>query len=195
MEIVSISDVPSGAGLGTSGTFLVGILNALHTYKGEFVSKKVLAEEACKIEMEILNEPVGKQDQYAASFGGINDMQINKQGQVTVSPLNLSTQTIRELENNLILYYTSIRRRATAVLDAQKKAAEKDQEKLEYLTKIKQIGNDIKKALEAGNTRRFGQWLNVHWETKHKLSDAMSNPQIDEWYELALKNGAMAARS
>ena len=194
LEIVSISDVPSGAGLGSSGSFLVGLLNALHTYRGEYISKKVLAEEACKIEMDILKEPVGKQDQYAASFGGIIHMLLNKQGAVRVGPLNLSEQTIRDLENNIMLYYTSIRRSATKVLKEQKDAAERDKAKLEYLTKIRQIGADIKKALEKGNTRRFGEWLNIHWQTKHQLSDSMSNPQIDEWYDLALKNGAVGGK-
>lgn len=194
LEIVSIGDVPSGAGLGSSGAFLVGLLHALHTYRGEIVSKKVLADEACKIEMDILKEPSGKQDQYASAFGGILQMQISRQGAVRIGPLNLSEQTIRALESNLMLFYTSIRRRAKDVLKAQKNAAERDKTKMEHLTRIKQIGADIRKALEKGNTRRFGEWLNVHWQTKHRLASVMSNPQIDEWYDLALKNGAIGGK-
>jgi D-glycero-alpha-D-manno-heptose-7-phosphate kinase len=194
LEIVSISDVPAGSGMGSSCSFTVGLLNALHTYRGDYVSKKVLAEEACKIEMDILKEPIGKQDQYAAAYGGIIFMQINKQGGVNVDNLNISDHTVRELEHNLMFFYTNITRSASEVLSQQKKEAEADRTKMEYLTKIKEIGDEIKKALEKGNTRRFGEWMNIHWETKQTLSKAMTNDQINDWYAHALNNGAIGGK-
>ena len=194
LEIVSISDVAAGTGMGSSGSFLVGLLNALHTYKGESVSKTTLADEACRIEMEILKEPVGKQDQFIAAFGGMQHMQINKQGLVKIEPLNIKEDTVRELEKNILLFYTNITRSASAVLGQQKKEAEIDQEKLNHLTKIKEIGEEIKKALEKGNTRRFGEWMNMHWELKRSLAKGMTNRDIDRWYGIALANGAIGGK-
>ena len=194
MEIVSIADIPSGTGLGSSGAFLVGLLNALHTYKGEFTSKKVLAEEANQIISKVSKGIDGPQDHFATAFGGISHMKIDRSGGVRIGPVNINSGTIRELENNIILYYTSTRRKTSDVLQAQKSAAEKDKEKMENLTKIKQIGMEQRKALEKGNTQRFGKWLNVHCNTKKELTTVMTNPQIDEWYELALQNGALGGK-
>ena len=194
MEIVSIADVPSGTGLGSSGAFTVGLLNALHTYKGEFTSKKVLAQEANKIITKVSKGIDGPQDHYAASFGGIMHMTINRKGGIRIGPLNINESTVRELEKNILLFYTSIKRKTSHILQAQMSAAERDKQKMEYLTKIKQIGAEIKKTLEKGNTRRFGEWLNVHWNTKKELSTVMSNQQIDDWYDLAIKNGALGGK-
>ncbi|MBD3203189.1 galactokinase [Candidatus Woesearchaeota archaeon] len=194
IEITSIADISSGTGLGSSGSFTAGLLNALHLYKGEYVSKKTIAEEACHIEMDILKDPVGKQDQYIASFGGIMNMNISQKGNVSITPLDISWDTIKELEENILLFYTGVRRSSFTVLKSQKQEAEKDYDKMEYLGKIKKIGNEIKSALEKGNTRRFGQWLNIHWQTKKQLTNKMSNPDIDKWYETALKNGALGGK-
>lgn len=194
LEIVSISDVSGGTGMGSSGSFLVGLLNALHTYRGESVSKKVLADEACRIEMEILHEPVGKQDQYIAAFGGLQHMQINRQGLAKIEPLDIKENTICELEKNLLLFYTNITRSASYVLGQQKKEAEDDQEKLNHLTRIKEIGEEIKKALEKGQARRFGEWMNMHWDLKKGLAKGMTNKDIDRWYNLALENGVIGGK-
>ncbi|MBS1266137.1 MAG: Galactokinase [Candidatus Woesearchaeota archaeon] len=194
MEITSIADVPSGTGLGSSGAFTVGLLNALHTYKGELVSKKVLAQEAHKIITKVSKGLDGPQDHYITTFGGISHMKISKKGSIRIGPVNLDSPTLRKLENNIMLFYTSIRRKTEQVLHAQKSAAKRDKEKIENLTRIKKIGLDIRKALEKGNARRFGQWLNVHWNTKRELSTVMTNPQIDKWYELALQNGALGGK-
>ncbi|MBN2421628.1 galactokinase [Candidatus Woesearchaeota archaeon] len=194
LEITSIGDVSSKAGLGSSSSFTVGLLHALHVYKGEYVSKKTLAEEACYLEMDVLKEPVGKQDQYAAAFGGIINLNINQKGNVLVTPLNLSFDTIRELENNILLFYTGITRSASEVLSEQKSEAEKDEQKMQYLTRTKEIGYEIKKALEKDNPRRFGEWLKIHWDTKKTFTNKMTTPEIDEWYNSALKNGAIGGK-
>jgi len=194
LEISTVSEVPGQSGLGSSSTFLVALLKALHEYKREHISHKILAEEACKIEIETLNEPIGKQDQYASAFGGVNHLNISKTGNVIVSPLNISQDTIRGLEENLYMFYTGIQRSASEVLQDQAKKAVSNEEKVEFMKEIKQIGIEIKKCLETGNIRRFGEWMNMHWEVKKKMSDKISNPQIDKWYETAIQNGALGGK-
>ncbi|MBS3128357.1 galactokinase [Candidatus Woesearchaeota archaeon] len=194
IEITSVADLPAGSGLGSSSSFLVGVLHALHAYKGEKVSKKTLADEATQIQMEILRTEAGLQDQYAAAFGGIMTMNINKNGKVIVSPLDIADHHLRALEKNLVFLYTGLTRSADEVLASQRKEAETDEEKINGLTQIKEIGEEIKKALEAGNLRRFGEWMNIHWQTKQKLSKKMTNSKIDEWYNIALQNGAIGGK-
>ena len=193
LEITSIADVPAGTGLGSSGAYLVALLKALHAYKKENVSAKKLAEEAADIEINILKEPVGKQDQYASSFGGLISLDIEKNGNVIVSPLNISYSTLEELETNTLLFHTGISRLATEVLTEQKKQAETDEEKMKQMHILKDIGKEIRKALEQEDIKKFGKWLNVHWETKKKFS-GMSNENIDKHYELGLKNGAIGGK-
>jgi len=194
LEITTTSEVPGRSGLGSSSAFLVALLKALYTYKNESVSNKTLAEDACKIEIEILNEPIGKQDQYVAAFGGIINLNISKTGNVVVSPLNLSPDIIRGLEENLYMFFTGIQRSSSQVLKDQRRKVLSNEAKLNYMREIKKIGIEIKKSLESGNLRRFGEWLNVHWEIKKKMSNKISNPQIDKWYEIALKNGAIGGK-
>lgn len=194
LEITTMADVPAETGLGGSSSFLVSLLKALHEYKSEGISAKYLAEEACKIEIDILKEPIGKQDQYLAAFGGLIHLNITKNNNVLVSPLNVSHETLKEMENNLLLFFTGIRRSASEVLSDQKKSAEDDKSKLEYMHEIKSIGVGIKTALEKGNLRRFGEWLNVHWELKKNLSKKMTNDKIDLWYDTAIKNGAVGGK-
>lgn len=194
LEITSMADVPSQTGLGSSSSFLVGLLNALHAYKREYVSVAALAEEACKIDIDILKEPIGKQDQYAAAYGGLMQMEISQKGKVMVSRLDVHQDTIEELQRNLFLFYTGINRDASEVLQEQKSKAESSRASAECLTQIKEIGYEIKKALENGDTRRFGEWLNVHWETKKSLSSKITNPQIDNWYKTAIENGAIGGK-
>lgn len=195
IEIVSFADVPDSSGLGSSGTFIVALLQALHVYKRDFVSLQTLAEEACKIQMEILKESCGKQDQYIASFGGIKQFTIGKNGSVVVDNVAINEDTLNDLEQNCFMFYTGVRRDADFVLKDQKETAEKDPSKgIEGLHQIKEIGVEIKKALEAGNSKRFGEWMNIHWETKKKLSTKMSDPFIDKIYEIALQNGAIGGK-
>jgi len=194
LEIVSLADVPSGTGLGSSSAFLIALLKALHTYKREYVSTKKLAEEACDIEINILKEPIGKHDQYASAFGGLISLDIDKQGNVVVSPLNVSYSTLEQLEQNTLMFYTGVERSASEILADQAKKAESEEGKMNQMHIIKDIGLEIKRALEQGETRKFGQWLNVHWETKKKFSNKMSSSEIDKYYELALRNGALGGK-
>src|SRR3989338_5186400 len=194
IEITSMADIPSQTGLGSSSTFLVGLLNALHTYKNEFASAATLAEEACEIDLDILKEPMGKQDQYAAAYGGILQLDINQKGKVMAGRLDIDHYTVEDLQNNLFLFYTGIKRDANTVLADQKKGAEEDPRKMEGMHQTKMIGMEIKKALEKGDTRKFGEWLNIHWEHKKKFSSKMTNPLIDKWYNLALENGAIGGK-
>lgn len=194
IEITAISDVPAGTGLGSSSTFLVALLKALHTYKKEDVSAKKLAEEAAHIEMEILNEPIGKQDQYMAAYGGLINLKIKKDGSVLVSPLNISLSNQEELENNLLLFSTGIKHSAVEIIEDQKKNSESDEDKMKQMHIIKDIGLEIGKSLEKGDVSKVGRWLNAHWETKKKFSNKMSSDDIDKYYELGLKNGAIGGK-
>ena len=195
LEITTIADVPANTGLGTSSSFTVGLLNALHTYKRESITAKALAEEACRIEIDILGEPVGKQDQYMAAFGGITCLTFAKNGEVTVTPLNISPDIIEELERHIMLFYTGIRRNSADVLSGQNNASQRDDKKvIENLHKIEEIGEEAKIALESGNVHRFGQLLDIHWQTKKNLSNKVSRPEIDRWYALARQNGALGGK-
>ena len=194
LEITSIADVPAETGLGSSSTFLVALLKALHAYKREDVSAKKLAEEAAHIEMDVLGEPIGKQDQYASAFGSILELIIDQRGNVEVSPLNISYSTLEELENNLLMFSTGIKRSATEIITNQKKEVENDEEKMKQMHFIKEIGLETKKCLEEGNVQKFGRWLNVHWETKRKFSNKMSSDQIDNFYQKGIENGALGGK-
>jgi D-glycero-alpha-D-manno-heptose-7-phosphate kinase len=195
IEITSIADVPSNTGLGTSSAFTVGLLNALHAYKREKVSAQELAEEACYIEIELLKGPIGKQDQYAAAYGGILTLKIDRLGNVEVQPIRLSEDTLDQMESNTLLFYTGIRRSASQVLSTQnKKTSANKQKTVESLHQIKKIGEKIKDAFESEKLEEFGKLLDLHWQTKKNLSKEISLDQIDKWYEMAKKNGALGGK-
>lgn len=195
LEICSMADIPAGTGLGSSSTFTTALLRALHGYKGDFVGKRQLAEEACDIEINRLGEPIGKQDQYISTYGGITCMSIQRDGFVQVEPLNMSQETMYNLEDNLILFFTGYSHSAGNILNEQdKKSKENDEDMLKNLDFVKQMGLDSRAALEKGDLNKFAEIMNVHWEYKKKRSGGMSNPKIDEWYEYALKNGALGGK-
>jgi D-glycero-alpha-D-manno-heptose-7-phosphate kinase len=195
IELVSIADVPANCGLGTSSSFTVSLLNALHAYKREFVSQKQLADEACHIEIDVLGQPIGKQDQYIAAFGGVTCLTFEKNGEVIVEPLRISSEALDQLTSNMQLFHTGIERSAAEILAEQdKKSKEADPGVIENLHQIKEIGLETRAALERGDVNRFGELLNVHWETKKKRSQKMTAPFIDECYELACKNGALGGK-
>lgn len=194
IEIVSIGDLPAGTGMGSSGSFAVGLLNALHHIQKRAVPVQVLAKEACHINMNLLKQPTGKQDEYIASYGGIMCFEINKQGKVKVKPLQISFQTINILQNNLLMFYTGISRSASQVLQKQKEATERnDQKTISNLQRIQEIGFGIKEALEKGNTTQFGKLLDKHWKVKRKR-EAITTPQINKWYDIAKENGALGGK-
>ncbi len=195
IEIFSMADIPAKCGLGSSGSFTVALLNALHTYKREFVTQRQLAEEASHIEIDILGEPIGKQDQYIGAFGGVTCLTFEKNGNVIVEPLKIPEEALYQLESNILLFYTGIERGASEILsDQDGKTKKGDAQVIENLHQIKKIGLETKKVLEEGNIDRFGELLDVHWQNKKALSNKVSNPFIDECYEIAKKNGALGGK-
>lgn len=195
LEICSMADIPAGTGLGSSSTFTVGLLKALHSYKGDIVSTRTLAEEACEIEMNRLKEPIGKQDQYIAAYGGITCMDFHKDGYVWVDPLSLSDETLYNLEDHLLLFFTGYSRSASTILAEQdRRSREHDGSMAANLDFVKELGLQSKKAFEEGDLDEFARIMNVHWEYKKKRSGGMSNPKINEWYQLAMENGAKGGK-
>jgi len=195
IELHSTADVPAGCGLGTSSSFTVALLNALHTYKRQFITQKQIAEEACHIEIDVLGEPIGKQDQYMAAFGGLTCLTFEKNGDVLVEPLRVTPEVYDQLESNLILFFTGTERSASAILrDQDTKSKNDDPAVLENLHRIKDIGLETRKYLEKGQVDMLGELFRTHWETKKKRSPDISTPQIDECYETAMKNGALGGK-
>ena len=195
IELHSLADVPANSGLGASSSFTVALVNALHAYKKENPSHRQLAEEACHIEIDILGEPIGKQDQYMAAFGGLTCLTFEKDGGVVVEPLNISHETLMELEDQLIIFYTGIERKASDLLIEQdSKSLEGDAGMLNNLHTVKEIGFDTRKCLEAGDLNRLGELFHVHWEHKKRRSKNMTDPFIDECYEQGCKHGALGGK-
>lgn len=195
LEICSMADIPSGTGLGSSSTFTTALLRALHEYKGDIVGKRQLAEEACDIEINRLGGAIGKQDQYISAYGGITCMKIERNGFVHTEPLKLTQDILYDLEDNLMLFFTGYSRSAGDILGEQdKKSKENDDGMIKNLDFVKQLGLDSRTALENGDLRQFAELMNVHWEYKKKRAKGMSNPQINQWYEYALENGALGGK-
>jgi len=195
VEISSIADLPSGTGLGSSGSFTTALLKALYAYRHRHINPEELAELACSIEIDRLQEPIGKQDQYIASVGGITCFAFHKDNSVTFAPLKISRETFHALEDNLLLFFTGFSRSASEILkDQHIKSQKNDTDMLNNLHFVKEIGYLSKDALESGNTDKFGELMHQHWEHKKKRSGGMSNQNIDAWYETALKNGAIGGK-
>ena len=190
LEIVSVADVPGGTGLGSSGTFLVGLIHALKAHTRDRVDAETLAQGAVDIEMNRLQEPVGKQDQYIAAYGGLLCQQYNPDESVNLSFLQMSDSAIHELRDSLMLFFIGSTRSASSILEDQKKRSEeRDQKMLDGLHFVKQLGQEIKSVLEAGEVGRFGQLMHEHWLRKRGRSSAMTSNQIDDLYELARTKG------
>jgi D-glycero-alpha-D-manno-heptose-7-phosphate kinase len=195
LEIVSMADIPSGTGLGSSGSFTVGLLRAIYAFKREHVTAMSLAEEAAHIEIDVLGEPVGKQDQYIAAFGGLTCFEFHPDDRVTVTPLAIPQQTLHELEERLLLFFTGYARPASAILSDQRERTEQqDAAMLENLEATKELGQRIRVALESGEPQEFGRLMHEHWERKRSRSVGMSNGSIDRWYELGLQSGATGGK-
>jgi D-glycero-alpha-D-manno-heptose-7-phosphate kinase len=195
MEIASMADIPSGTGLGSSGSFTTALLRALHAHNKNLIHPRELAEQACHIELDLLKEPIGKQDQYIAAFGGLTCFRFHTNGQVEAWPLKLSKETLYNLEDNLLLFFTGYSRSASGVLKEQDtKSKQKDKDMIDNLHFVKDLGLQSKDAMESGNLVKFAELMNVHWEHKKKRSGNMSNSNIDDWYQLAMKNGALGGK-
>ena len=195
VEIVSMADIPSGTGLGSSGAFTVGLLHAVYAFRRDHVTAGDLAEEACAIEIDRLSRPVGKQDQYVAAFGGLKCFDFEPDGRVGASPLAVSTETLYDLEEHLLMFFTGYSRDADRVLGEQKQRSEGgDAQMIDNLHVVKELGLRSKAALEQGDTEGFAALMHEHWEHKKKRSTSMSNSSIDRWYQLGRDSGALGGK-
>lgn len=195
LEITSMADIPAGTGLGSSGSFTTALLKALHTLNKNLVHPRELAEQACHIEIDLLGEPIGKQDQYIAAFGGITCFRFLPNGQVEAWPLKIDQDTLYSLEDNLLLFFTGYARSASAILKEQDdKSKKSDKEMIANLHFMKDLGKESQNALESGDLNRFAELMHVHWEHKKARSGDMSNDSINEWYEAARANGALGGK-
>lgn len=194
IEIVSLADIPAATGLGSSGSFAVGLLSALHAHQKVVKTPEEIAEEACDIAQNRLKEPSGKQDEYTASLGGLRAYEVDRQGRVTSRPLRMSEDAVAELEYGIMMFYTGIKRSASEILGKQQTVVSKNGQALERMHKIKAIGLESSKALEAGDLKRFGELLDEHWATKRGVTDGMTSDAIDSWYSIAKENGAIGGK-
>jgi D-glycero-alpha-D-manno-heptose-7-phosphate kinase len=195
IEITTLADIPAGTGLGSSGSFTTALLKALYAHRRQLVHPQQLAELACHIEIDRLGEPIGKQDQYIAAYGGLTCFTFHKDDSVTAVPLKVSMDTLFDLEDNVLLFFTGYSRSASGILqDQNARTKNSDDDMLKNLHFVKELGYRSKDALEAGEVVKFGELMHEHWEHKKRRYGGMSNPQIDEWYELGVKNGAVGGK-
>ena len=195
LEITSIADIPAGTGLGSSGSFTTALLKALHAFRKNLITTNQLAEQACHIEIDILKEPIGKQDQYISAYGGITCFEFLKDGTVIATPLAISEETLFNLEDNLLLFFTGYSRSASSILKEQNdKSKVADAEITRNLHFMKDLAFSSKRALESGDVAEFGRLMDVHWEHKKRRSADMTNGEIDRWYSCARENGALGGK-
>jgi D-glycero-alpha-D-manno-heptose-7-phosphate kinase len=195
LEITSMADIPGGTGLGSSGSFTTALLKALHTYQKNIIHPSELAEQACDLELNKLGEPIGKQDQYIAAIGGITAFTYHKDGRVEFRPCKITEETLFNLEDNLLLFFTGYSRSASAILkDQDDKSKLHDSAMLDNLHFTKELGYKSLDALESGNLDEFARLMDVHWQRKKSRSSGMSNAHINEWYDHAMTNGAIGGK-
>ncbi|MEO6568513.1 MAG: galactokinase [Opitutaceae bacterium] len=195
MELTSMADIPGGTGLGSSGSFTTALLKVLHAVKKNLVAPAELAAEACDIEINKLGEPIGKQDQYIAAIGGITAFTFHRDGRVEYRPCKISEETVFNLEDNLLLFFTGYSRSASAILkDQNEKSKQQDQSMLDNLHFTKELGYKSLDALESANLEEFARLMDVHWQRKKSRSSGMSNAHINEWYDYAMANGALGGK-
>lgn len=195
LEITSMADIPAGTGLGSSGSFTTALLKALHALRKNLVHPAELAEQACHIELEKLREPIGKQDQYIAAYGGITCFKFMPDDQVEAWPLKISEETLYNLEDNLLLFFTGYARSASKILKEQDdKSRQADKAMLENLHFVKELGQQSQAALESDNLPEFARLMDVHWQRKKERSQSMSNQDINAWYDCAMANGALGGK-
>ena len=195
IEITTLADIPSGTGLGSSGSFTSSLIKALYEYQKLKIDKKTLAKKSCKIEIEKLRDPVGKQDQYIATYGGLKSFNFHKNENVHVKDLNLKKNGIIKLEKNLLMFFTGQTRSSKKILITQKNKTEQNEKKMiDNLMKIKEMGYEVKEILEKEKFDHFGEIMNRHWFEKKKRSSQMTNPLIEKLYSDALKNGAIGGK-
>lgn len=193
IEIASIADVPSGTGLGSSSTFTVCLLHALYAHEARFVTKEELARQACQIEMDTLKEPVGKQDQYAASYGGLNYVRFNQDETVFMEPIACKPEVKKQLQRNLLMFYVGNTRKSSQILRQQKENMCQD-EKYEIVRKMARLAEDARDSLTGAAVKNLGKILDEGWALKKKLASRISNPLLDEYYKKALEAGAVGGK-
>ena len=194
-EITTLADIPAGTGLGSSGSFATALLKALHSFERRLLLPEDLARLSCELEIDRLGRPIGKQDQYIAAYGGITCFEFDRDGSVRAEPLNLRQSSLHELEDHLLLFFTGFSRSASDILkDQDERTKQADTSMVDNLHYVKELGLRSRKALEDGAAGTFGEIMHEHWERKRKRSTGMSNPQIDEWYELGRKAGAVGGK-
>jgi len=195
VEITSIADIPArGSGLGSSSTFTVGLLHALHAYAERYASAEQLAREACEIEIQRCGEPIGKQDQYAAAFGGFNFIEFNPDDSVSVEPILCKRETLQRLQQNLLVFYTGIVRSASAILKDQQEIVLAEKSKQKMLCRMVELARELKAELQRNNLDAFGEIIHANWELKRSLTDQISTSQIDSWYQTARQRGAIGGK-
>ena len=195
LEITSMADIPAGTGLGSSGSFTTALLKAFHALKKNLIHPAELAEQACCIELEKLGEPIGKQDQYIAAYGGITCFRFEPDGKVEPTPLKISEETLFNLEDNLLLFFTGYSRSASTILKEQDDKSKRDDAEItDNLHFIKELGRQSQKAMEAGDLTEFARLMDVHWQRKKQRSAGMSNSDINACYEYAMANGALGGK-
>jgi len=195
IEITTLADIPAGTGLGSSGSFTTALLRALHAHDRSMIHPRELAEQACHIEIDRLGEPIGKQDQYIAAFGGLTCFTFHQDGAVEAVPLAIDEETRWALEDNLLLFFTGYSRSASRILEDQnQRTVRNDAAMIDNLHYVKELGVRSKAALEAGRLTEFGHLMHEHWENKRNRSGGMSNPRINAWYDVAIGNGAVGGK-
>lgn len=195
VEITSIADIPSkGSGLGSSSSFTVGLLNVLHAFASRYASAEQLAQESCAIEIERCGEPIGKQDQYAAAFGGMNFIEFLPDDSVAVEPIICKRQTLQTLQQNILVFYTGITRSASALLKSQQHAVANERAKQKTLRKMVELARTLKVELQKNNVDAFGEIIHENWLLKKSLTRSVSNDVIDDWYVRARKAGATGGK-
>jgi len=195
LEVASMADIPAGTGLGSSGSFTTALLKLLHAANKNLISPAELAEQACHIEIDLLGEPIGKQDQYIATFGGLTSFTFRKDGSVDAAPLAVNEETRFALEDSLLLFFTGFSRSASSILkDQDTRSRSHDQAMVDSLHYVKDLGKRSQAALEKGDIGGFGRLMHEHWLSKRKRSGGMSNPQIDHWYDVGMNNGAVGGK-
>ena len=195
LELTAMADIPGGTGLGSSGSFTTALLKCLHTHNKNSISPSELAEQACDIELNKLREPIGKQDQYIAAVGGITAFTFHRDGRVEYRPCRISEETLFNLEDNLLLFFTGYSRSASSILrDQDDRSKQNDPAMLESLHVTKELGYQSLAEIEAGNLEEFAHLMDIHWQRKKARSAGMSNARINEWYDYAIQNGALGGK-
>lgn len=195
VEITSISDIPSsGSGLGSSSAYAVGLLHVLHAFLGRYISKEELAAQACHVEINICGEPIGKQDQYASAYGGLNYIRFNPDDSVDVEPIICDGKVVRDLQDSLIMFYTGVTRSASNILLKQKALTSSNGDKQATIGRMVELANVLRTELQGGNIGAFGEILHEAWMLKRSLTDEISSSAIDDWYERARKAGAVGGK-